>query len=255
MAVNVEAHGIPMLIMQTWKTTDIPQDWKAGAESIQRLNPMWRYVLMTDEDNRNFIAENFPNYLSRYDGFAYNIERADFIRYAWLYVHGGIYIDLDYEMLKSFDDVLAMAPAGGDVYLVQGTVYQSANAFMISKPRCDFWLYIMDSIQRDEVSWYHRIEKHLYIIHSTGPGVLLKSVSSYAGDNKIMHLPLEAFPVCSACEKNFSTSTGRKLEGTSWVDSSGMVYLFMFCNFNTIVIITIVLLLLLILILYMRYMR
>lgn len=236
---------IPKLVMQTWKTKDVPEQWKAGYASISRLNPSWNHVLMTDEDNRNFIVENFPQYLSLYDGFEYNIERVDFVRYAWLYVKGGVYIDLDYEMYAPFEEIIDMGPQDGNVYLLDGSAYQSTNAFMISEPKCEFWLRVMEEIAKDNVPWYYRLEKHLYILHATGPGVLLKVANSYDGPNKLRKLPTEAFPVCSACEKEFATFSAKKLEGTSWVSGAGRLYLFVFCNFYTILIILLILLIVL----------
>jgi mannosyltransferase OCH1-like enzyme len=87
---------IPKLIMQTWKTNELPDKWKPTQLSINRYMSDWKYILMTDEMNRNFIIHHFPNFLPYYDAFPYPIQRADAIRYAWLYVHGGLYLDCDF---------------------------------------------------------------------------------------------------------------------------------------------------------------
>ena len=94
---------IPMIIMQTWKTKTVPEHWKSSPESIKNLMPDWEHVLMTDDDNRKFIQEYFPQYLTTFDEFEYGIQRADFIRYAWLYINGGLYLDLDYELVEPLE--------------------------------------------------------------------------------------------------------------------------------------------------------
>ena len=72
--------GIPKIIMQTYKTHDLPPKWEISPESVQGIMSDWQYVFMTDEDNRNFIKKYFPDFLSYYDAFPYGIQRADAVR-------------------------------------------------------------------------------------------------------------------------------------------------------------------------------
>ena len=124
---------IPKIIMQTWKTQNVPLHWRASQESIQRLMPDWQYVLMTDKDNREFVKTHFPDFLPYYDRFEYPIQRADAVRYCWLAIHGGIYLDLDIELLKPLDPLFT---SDNDVYLVSSGELSShiTNSFMASKP-------------------------------------------------------------------------------------------------------------------------
>jgi mannosyltransferase OCH1-like enzyme len=70
--------------------------------------PHWKYVLNSDEDNRNFVVQYFPDFLPTYDGFRYPIQRADVIRYMWLYIHGGLYMDLDVEIIRDLTPLFAV---------------------------------------------------------------------------------------------------------------------------------------------------
>src|SRR5437762_1813333 len=106
---------IPRRIMQTWKTKNVPEHWKPSPLSIRQHMPDWEYTLMTDEDNRKFVAEHFPDFLPYYDRFPYPIQRADAIRYCWLYIHGGVYLDLDTVVQKSLEPLFE---DGGDLFLV-----------------------------------------------------------------------------------------------------------------------------------------
>src|SRR5438128_2739326 len=96
---------IPRLIMQTWKTEEAPDKWSSSPASIDHYMPTWDYVLMTDELNLKFVKMHFPEYLDVYTSFPYNIQRADAIRYMWLYVNGGVYLDLDYELTEPLDSL------------------------------------------------------------------------------------------------------------------------------------------------------
>lgn len=51
--------------------------------------------LWTNEKSREFIAAEYPWFLSTFDGYKYPIQRADSIRYFVLAHHGGTYVDLD----------------------------------------------------------------------------------------------------------------------------------------------------------------
>jgi mannosyltransferase OCH1-like enzyme len=99
---------IPKRIMQTWKTSDVPEKWKASPASIKQHMPDWQYTLMTDTMNRAFVEQHFSDFLPYYDGFKYPIQRADAIRYMWLYIHGGLYLDLDCELLESLEPLLTV---------------------------------------------------------------------------------------------------------------------------------------------------
>lgn len=68
------------------------------------------------------------------------------MRYLYLHAFGGIYADLDFVCLKSFDSLLAGLDREADVVLGQlGSdirwLHSIPNALMISKPAAPFWLY------------------------------------------------------------------------------------------------------------------
>lgn len=49
------------------------------------------------------MQSEFPEFYSVYNGLPKSICRADVIRYLIMFKIGGLYLDLDYEMLKPFD--------------------------------------------------------------------------------------------------------------------------------------------------------
>jgi hypothetical protein len=97
---------IPKIIHQTWKTNNIPEKCKKWVASWKEKNPDWEYRLWTDEDNRNLIKEYFPKFLKIYDSYSRPIYRADIARYCIVYIHGGVYADLDFECLKPLDKLI-----------------------------------------------------------------------------------------------------------------------------------------------------
>ena len=221
--------------MQTWKNNDIPDKWKESPESIKNLMPDWKYVLMTDEDNRNFVKDHFPDFLSYYDNFPYNIQRADSIRYMWLYINGGIYLDLDIALQKNIEDLLGKQDS--NFYLVKSSNIDSVytNSMMISKPKVDFWLKVIEEMKKPP-KWYYT--KHFIIMCTTGPMMLTKVANKYGNSNfeTIRSKKLSNCNVCNldVCNDNPDSYT-KFLQGSSWISFDTSVLLFFYCNKNKLI--------------------
>lgn len=143
----------PKIIHQTWKSkTDIPENLQEFQETIRKYHPDYRIIMYDDNDLRNVVKDNFPQYLPRYDSFKKVIERVDFARYAILYKYGGVYLDMDVSSLKSLDDFVDMKKVvfGTEpkehMRLYPEHKYVVCNAVMISPPGEEVWLKIMDYI-------------------------------------------------------------------------------------------------------------
>lgn len=247
--------SLPKIFMQTWKNSNVPEQWQISPQSIKEKMPSWEYILMTDDDNRNFVMTHFPDFLSVYDNFEYPIQRADTIRYMWLYVHGGIYMDLDIVLNKSFEDLFTTSDC--NVYLVHsgniGSYY--TNALMASKPHSPFWLECLDEIKRSVKDpsplW---IGRHFYVMNTTGPMMLTRVA------NKTQHLisvlPSSLLVPCSLCDLpcQYTQETySYAIPGSSWITWDTMIYNFFFCHWKTIATVFILILIVIILFFFIWY--
>ena len=224
---------IPKRIMQTWVDKNIPEKWKSSPESIKRHMPDWEYVLMTDSDNRKLIKKHFPDFLPYYDNFPHNIQRADAARYCYLYVYGGIYMDLDFEVLKPLDHLFVN---DNEIYLVNSGNIGSylTNSFMASKPRCKIWLDCIEAMKKDLP--FYCLGKHLEVMNSTGPIMLTYVVN----EAKIVYgmLPVRLILPCSVCNIKCRTKGAylKQLEGSSWIAYDTKFYIFVMCNYKQLLI-------------------
>lgn len=247
---------IPKIIMQTWKGPEstLPKEWKESPISIRTMMPEWEYVLMTDEDNLAFIAEHFPQYLETFKNFEYGIQRADFIRYAWLYVNGGLYMDCDYRVDRPLDELFVVdrdiyvCPSGnfGDYY---------TNAIMASKPKQEIWLECM-KLASEGNSWWH-IGKHLKVMGSTGPLMFTKAVQKVDSD-RIHILNSKLLTPCSVCDKKPCSKDGgyiTTLEGSSWCAWDTMTYTYCKCRWRSIMILVMILIVVVWIVFLMRAYR
>lgn len=245
---------LPKIIMQTWKTKELPEKWKPSQISIQKYMPEWEYVIMTDEDNREFIKNHFPDFLETYDNFTYPIQRADAIRYCWLYINGGLYMDCDFELLDNIDSLFN---SDDNLYFVSSSNNKKiiTNGFMAAVPRNPFWLEMIESMKQSP-PFYVTIDKHYHVMETTGPMALTRIINKISPIYKLLdNEKINPYTMCEVVY-GYNKLTDkphallRPLEGSSWVGTTGEVYQWCYCNSNTIAIWVVVLVLLICLLLW-----
>jgi hypothetical protein len=171
---------IPWIIHQSFKSTNLSTwktSWLLALNSWTLQNPSWRYMFWLDAENRALFEKHLPKYLTKYDSFGTAISKADFSRFAYLYVHGGVYADLDVECLRPLPLSLATG-SGQPVGVVLGMMgsrpsfeHAIPNAWMASVPRHPIWLTCMELAYQAP----GRIEA------VAGPQLLKKCVEAWTG--------------------------------------------------------------------------
>lgn len=162
---------IPKIIHQTWKTKDVPKKWLPFINKVRRLNPDWEYRLWSDEDNTLFVKEEFPDFYPIFQGFSRGIMRADVIRYLIMYKIGGVYLDLDYEMLKEFDftDKTLVLPKNRSI-AYGDPKDEIGNCIFASTPKHAFWSDVIQELQSNPP----KVNDYEQIVDATGPGLLTR---------------------------------------------------------------------------------
>jgi mannosyltransferase OCH1-like enzyme len=173
---------IPPIVFQTWKSCDdIPSNYYYWRSTFFRLNPGFDILLWDDYDNRNFIATQFPWFLSVYDSYPKEIFRADAVRPFFLFRYGGFYADMDSECLCPLSGLVR----SGDILLGRMGAdtdfpHSIPNAVMGSKPFQLFWLLFI-AMMMEKASEQHSIasasEKPEVF---TGPILLKQAVDFYS---------------------------------------------------------------------------
>lgn len=116
---------IPKLFMQTSRQK--PQQYVV--DMIKKRCPGWAYEHYTDDDIIAFFGENpvpeFPNVIAKFYMLNYGEHRADLFRYYFLYVKGGVYMDLDAMIQCPIENIIG----DSDFFTVNssyfpGTVFQ-----------------------------------------------------------------------------------------------------------------------------------
>jgi len=77
----------------------VAENWKTFAPGVER-------VLMNDKECIQFLKDHFGEQTSeKFMSFKSGAHKADLFRYAWLYVNGGIYMDIKTVLIKPFHEL------------------------------------------------------------------------------------------------------------------------------------------------------
>lgn len=180
-SAGVALRTVPKIIHQTWKNGKLPPAFQNWSKSWQECLPGWEYRLHTDEDNRNFIKKHFPEFLHTYDSYDLNIKRVDAVRYAYLAVDGGLYVDLDIECLQNPYSLFSHDPNGlwgttdltlaceSDMRHSCATDGQVSNAFMFAGTEAgkEFFRRVMKRLPKES--------RNHHVLWATGPQFLTDS--------------------------------------------------------------------------------
>lgn len=134
---------IPKKIHQIWLGNgEPPAIFKFCQNTIKKYHPNWEYILWRDEDVARLNLKN----KKFYDKAQNYGERSDIARYEILYRFGGVYLDVDFECVRSldilhytYDFYTAMVPLSSQAFI--------ANGIIASRPGHPVLKYCIDTIK------------------------------------------------------------------------------------------------------------
>ncbi|NNM67399.1 MAG: hypothetical protein HKM06_05265, partial [Spirochaetales bacterium] len=175
---------IPAMIHQTSKTKRIPQMWARLQKKVRQAYPDWEYRLWTDQENLELVRKSFKDWEEVYLSMPKGIMRVDMIRYMYMYEFGGLYLDLDYEILRPFPfrNYELVLPAENR----PGQPVSLGNSIFASVPRHPFWGKVLQELKENPPV---RVQDEQDVINLTGPRFLTKIYSEYFQAETSIHIP------------------------------------------------------------------
>jgi inositol phosphorylceramide mannosyltransferase catalytic subunit len=171
--------AIPKVIYQTFKTDQIPWLTKLYIKRFRRKNKNYGYEFYDDQRVDAFIKESFDNEVYKaYSRLQIGAAKADFFRYAVLYKKGGIYLDLDSDILVNLDKhlnekdqaVITREKNHQNLFAQWALVYEKGHPFLERTLH-----YIVENIQQN---------KYPHDVHAmTGPTVYTRAVNDVIAEN------------------------------------------------------------------------
>lgn len=172
---------IPQVFHLIWLGSAVPAYYYTLQKRLEDLHPKYTVRLWTDADARQFPM------LKRqaFDAAVNQGERSDIFRYEILHAQGGVYLDGDFQVLKSFDELLYACDffvgiAYPEVPELYNSIIGSAAGHPIIK-RC------LDALQSGRIK--HDIDT---ILNRSGPLHLTRCFFQVAESCKSIMIP---FPV------------------------------------------------------------
>lgn len=176
---------IPKIIHQTaperhlWKP-----EWKQCQDTVHKIFPDFRYKLWSDKDLDQLVKDFFPWFYPVFISYPEQIYRVDAARYMMLYLYGGIYIDMDYEILENFYPYLDPSiPSVVESPFSNNEKVQ--NSLMASPPKHPFWLDVLREMASSSTVFFHSV------LDATGPRMLDRVILS--SSKPIRLLPMYQF--------------------------------------------------------------
>lgn len=94
---------IPKVIISTYhKKNNIPNK---VYKNIKKFAPNYKHIIYDDEEIIEFLKKNYSKDVLKTFHMLKGAHKADLFRYCYLYIHGGIYLDIKTELIKNIDSI------------------------------------------------------------------------------------------------------------------------------------------------------
>ena len=146
------------------------KEWNDCRRSLtDSLPPDWTYVFITDQKMYSFVLKEFPELYDKFMDLPHGVQRADVLRYLWLFKFGGVYLDLDYKILKNFTSYIDSLNVPLYVLHSANTSFIITNSFIVAKSGLHFFYNLAASSCEMPLGAWWSFSKHTDIMSSTGP--------------------------------------------------------------------------------------
>lgn len=169
---------IPLNIWQTYKTEKLPSEAKE-CQMTWKSQTNYHYHFMNDAQIDQFMQQHFgPKIFNTFTKLPLGVMKADMWRYCVLYIHGGIYTDIDSKAIQPLEDwkiqesdriIIGLE---NELHFCQWTI--------VSEPKHPILAKVIDLIVEEaekgiDTSTEHFVHKH------TGPGIWTRAVQLTLG--------------------------------------------------------------------------
>lgn len=187
-------HGIPLIIYRTWNEKIIPIGmWKNIHKSLE-MTPEFDHVFYDDTARLKSIEENFEsNVVKAYKCLKPGAFKADLWRYCILYVKGGVYIDMDIELVVP---LLPILKENSRIYIQQViperkhcvSSYPGVwNGFLAFSPKSPILKGCIDEIVQNCKTQDYKVD----FLDITGPCLLARKIADVEGADTILSSPFK----------------------------------------------------------------
>lgn len=184
-----EIHGIPLVIYRTWNDKNVPIGMWKSLQSSKEKTPEFDNYFYDDAARLKSIEDNFePNVVKAYKCLKPGSFKSDLWRYCILYLKGGIYIDMDLEIVVPLLPILQENPK---LYIQQViperkhcvTEYPGVmTGFMVFPPKSPVLRACIDEVILNCKNRDYKVD----FLDITGPCLLARMIAKVEGSEVIL---------------------------------------------------------------------
>lgn len=98
---------IPYIFMQNSAENLLTPSLAKNIFDFMEGNSEYTYMFFDDKDSREFISKNFPEeVLNAFDDLSPGAYKSDLFRYCFMYIVGGVYLDVNKKMMVDLNDFI-----------------------------------------------------------------------------------------------------------------------------------------------------
>ena len=129
---------IPKILYQTWDTRIFPIDVQHRFIKMRKNYAGYEYRFFLDQDMDDFVKTHYPGKIWEcYRKLNVIVAKADFWRYLVLYKWGGVYLDMDSDMLlpldeliREDDDAIIAAESNPDMFVQWALMFKAEHPLL-----------------------------------------------------------------------------------------------------------------------------
>lgn len=121
-------------------------------ENVQKFAPGWQHLIFDDGNATSFLTENFdPDVAARFQNLTEGAHKADLFRYAFLYINGGVWLDMDVELWKPLDG--GMFNRTNTIFTAKSGQFDDVfQAILAVPPRVSFMKRLVEEIVASDLN-------------------------------------------------------------------------------------------------------
>ncbi len=202
----------------------IPQKYLENIENTKRILQDYKVIVWDGYMCNQLLKNTFPEKMELYHSFTHPIQRCDFIRFVILYVYGGIYLDVDRYVLRSFN-ILLQKYKSYDTLLDIANYGFVNNDIFICKKKSKFMKYNIENCINQKNNFIYFFD----IMNSCGPLYVTKNyykhILSKKYDYKIIGLKneLNGCTFCGCDQEKLKTCNTFTTMDNTWLHGNKFV--------------------------------
>jgi mannosyltransferase OCH1-like enzyme len=220
---------IPKIIHQIWFNfknkpygNKLPYKYQKYQKTLIDMNKDFKYILWDEKSAKKLIKEKYKWCYKIFKSFKYPVKKVDYFKYILMYEYGGIYLDMDIKSIKSIN-LDKINKTNKKVILckhqkifMMNMMLKIQNCVLMSEQKNEFWLFLLQNINKWEKTYISYLHSVLDILVHTGPGMLTNTYEKYNKKDDILLLESYMF----VDDKKTKESYTIHLSDSTWIDKS-----------------------------------